>query len=72
MKPLSPNLETPICVQEGESSLNSIFILGDCVVNILTRKVVLKYGSSNLVKIPSIDCKVQYLEKAMGLSTREV
>ena len=55
VKPLSPNVESPVCVQEEESRLNSILILDDCVVKILTRKVVLRYRFSKLAKIPNID-----------------
>ena len=55
MKPLYPNGETPVRVQEKESRLNSILMLNDCVAKRLILKVTLRYGSCNLVKIPSLN-----------------
>lgn len=58
MKSLSPDAETPACLQQEESYLNSILMLGECVVKRLILEVALKDGFCKFAKILSLDCKV--------------
>ena len=41
----SPTAETPVWVKENETSLNSFWMLGDCLVERLSLGIVLKYES---------------------------
>ena len=61
MKPLSPIAETWVLALGEESSLNSVFMLHDCVGERLTLRVVLKYGPCKFAKIPIFGCKLPFL-----------
>ena len=52
-KVIYPTTAIPVRAQDVISNLNSTLLFGDCVGEILTLKLAVRYWSCKLVKIPS-------------------